>query len=128
MDKQDIADRISIDGRVANFLLFGILDCCETLEKISQAECQKAGLIGYGKRIQEKLTALKWNIKDLLKYVRKTDLDNQIIFGEDADNTLKLLVLVGDRVGNKPENMQKIFDFIEAMPSEQGIHLNKFYK
>ncbi len=124
---ETIVNKVSKDGRFANNLMFHLLDAIETLQEVSEGEGKLMG-VGFGGKVKQYLTQIKWVTKDLLRYIRKTDMESQENFAEDAENTIKLLVLTGDRVGNKPENMQKIFDFIEAMPSEEGIHLNKFYK
>lgn len=117
--------RVSIEGRVANYLTFLLCDIIETTSMVGEREAERVGY-GAGKEILRLYNRIKYDCKDLRKFTRETSGQSQDEFGDTADEVLQLILLAIDRAGEKPERMDMIIRYLEGMESELGINIRKF--
>ena len=118
--------KVSKEGRIANYLIYIIADMLETLIPFAEREAAREGL-DFNKREKPLINQMKWVSKDLTKVVRGITIDSQYDFGETADNLLKVILLTMDRAGEKPEKLNMIIKFIESINSEENININRFH-
>jgi Asp-tRNA(Asn)/Glu-tRNA(Gln) amidotransferase B subunit len=117
--------KVSKTGFAANNLFFLSMDMAESFRLITEQEMKVAN-VDWHRNVKPLVNQHKWVTKDLLKSVRQTDMSIQEDFGSDADNMIKLMVLIADRVGSDESKMQDIFNYVEQMPSVENLNLNKF--
>ena len=117
--------KVSKEGRIANYLIYVLADMLETLIPFAEREAVRVGL-DFNKREKPLINQMKWVAKDLTKAVRGITLDSQYDFGETADNLLKIILLTMDRAGEKPNKLDMIVKFIESINSEENININRF--
>lgn len=116
---------ISKTAIAINNLFFLSVDVAETFRLLTTGEMNLAK-INWDKKVEPTVLRYKWASKDLLKAVRGTEMQDQLGFGRDADNIIKIMLLLADRIGNDEAKMQSVFDFIETMPSAENLNLKKF--
>ena len=117
--------KVSKEGRIANYLIYVLADMLETLIPFAEREAVRAGL-DFNKREKPLINQMKWVSKDLTKVVRGITIDSQYDFGETSDSLLKVVLLAMDRSGEKPEKLNMIIKFIESINSEENINIKRF--
>ena len=118
--------KVSNEGRVANYLIYILADMMETLIPFAEREAIRAGL-DFNKREKPLLNQMKWVAKDLTKVVRGITINSQEDFGNTADTLLKVILLTMDRAGEKHEKLDMIIRFIESINSEENINIDRFH-
>ena len=117
--------KVSKEGRIANYLIYVLADMLETLIPFAEREAERVGL-AFNKREKPLINQMKWVAKDLTKVVRGITFSSQEDFGETSDSLLKVILLTMDRSGEKSEKLNMIIKFIESINSEENININRF--
>ena len=116
---------VSKDGRMANYMIFILLDIVESLVIISEKESNKAGL-QFKSREKILFNQIKYSVKDLRKTTTTISETSQEDFGDDADDIMKLIMMTIDRAGVNKQKFDLIINFIKSINPEMELNLRKF--
>lgn len=116
---------ISIEGRIANNLIFILCDMIEVLSSVAENESAKAGF-KWDSHTQLQLNKIKYAAKDMRKRTVETSEESQLTFGEDADKIATLILTAIDRTGNDDRVMDIIINYAKSFGSKLNLKLNKF--
>jgi len=120
-----LIEKVSVEGRLANNLIFILCDIIETLHSVAEYEFQKAGL-HLDAKTRNSLLQIKWAAKDLRRRTREVSDESQDNFGEEADTLLLLILLIIDRTGDGTNFTKYIKKHIDSFPSLYKIKLKMF--
>lgn len=116
---------VSKDGRMANYMIFILLDIVESLVDVSENECEKAGL-QFKPKERILFNQIKYAVKDLRRNTITISEQSQQDFGDDADDMMKLIMMTIDRAGVNKNKFDMIINFIKSINPEMELNLRKF--
>ena len=113
-------EKISIEGRISNNLIYLLSDAQEKLVMISEEENRRAGF-EFHNREKDLMNRIKFANQDLRKVSRR--ISSQEEFGESADELFNLIILLHDRIGQNKNKYKIVEKFLKSLNSEMGCRL-----
>lgn len=120
MDTNKQIEKISIEGRISNNLIYILSDVQEKLVMISEQENKRAGF-KFNNREKDLMNRIKFANQDLRKVSIK--IESQEEFGENADELFKLIILLQDRIGQNKDKYKIVEKFLTSLNSETKCRL-----